>query len=877
MESEAQAPGPNRATAERWAQVRALLEAALEHDTDGRAEFLRRTCGPDLELLAETEALLHALDSAPAFLDGPISGVIPGRAPAPEDALTGSSVGPWKLLRHIGTGGTAAVYAAARNDHEFRKVVAVKIIKPGMDSEEILRRFRTERQILAGLDHPNITRLLDGGSTATGAPYLAMEYVEGMPVTRYCDTHRLSVPERLQIFRTICAAVEYAHRNLVVHRDLKPANILVTAQGTPKLLDFGIAKLLRPESPGYSIQFTLSEMRMLTPQYASPEQVRGDPITTATDIYSLGVVLYELLTGERPYRLQTGTSTEIERDICEREPERPSTMAAHRQSVECPEGTPAKLARRLRGDLDAIVLTALRKEPQRRYATVDRFSEDIGRHLQGLPVSASGNSWSYRVAKFTRRHTGGVVITALVALVLIGATVISSNLARQLQQQKQASVHLVSFMLGDFDAALRSGSTAARKASIDEILASLKQLSPDTSKDPEVRELLFKAYLKVGSLQGNMFDSNLGDTDGAKQSYQQAEALARTPAELAQASIGLRDVTNTGSHKAALAQYQKEALELERAVLGSPSQEQLWPDLTRIWYKIGLTQGQLGNLPEQIESYQHELQVAGQWSARAPASPDVRRALALAEEHLASALEQSGRAADALEHYQRALGVYREFLRLEPDNAERRRDVAVGQLYVASVMKELGDLPHAEENYRSSLGFMESLISQDPRNEPYQRDRNSLMHAYADLLHQQGKFEESRKMTVRAIAVLQPLIAKPTASYHDLHQYCWDLLTTPFQDLHHPREVLDLARKAVDLTQHSNPSVLNVLALAWEENGNLEQAIATAQEALATYPPSETAHPGTKHAEIEANLARFKKKSAPQPPRENQKKQARRG
>lgn len=211
-----------------------------------------------------------------------------------------------------------------------------------MDSEEILRRFRTERQILAGLDHTNVTRLLDGGSTATGLPYLVMEYVEGMPITQYADSNKLSVPERLNLFRTICGAVDYAHRNLVVHRDLKPANILVTTQGIPKLLDFGIAKLLRPESAGYSVSFTRTEMRMLTPEYASPEQVRGDPITTATDIYSLGVVLYELLTGQRPYRLESRTSSEIEQAICEWEPERPSAMAARLESANCVGGYAGK-------------------------------------------------------------------------------------------------------------------------------------------------------------------------------------------------------------------------------------------------------------------------------------------------------------------------------------------------------------------------------------------------------------------------------------------------------------------------------------------------------------------------------------------------------
>jgi serine/threonine protein kinase/tetratricopeptide (TPR) repeat protein len=860
MESGAQPAGPSRATAERWVQVRALLESALEQETAGRAEFLRRACGSNDELLAETEALLHALDAAPTFLNEPIARA----GAAPRDPLVGSAVGPWKLLHHIGTGGTSSVYAAARNDNEFRKVVAVKIIKSGMDVEEILRRFRTERQILASLDHSNITRLLDGGSTPAGLPYLAMEYVEGLPVTRYAEINHLSVSERLALFRTICAAVDYAHRNLVVHRDLKPANILVTALGVPKLLDFGIAKLLRPESAGYTLPFTQTRTRMLTPEYASPEQVRGEPITTASDIYSLGVVLYELLAGQRPYRLETRTLSEIEQLICEREPERPSSAAGRLTAVNCAEGTPAKLARRLRGDLDAIVLTALRKEPQRRYATIDRLSEDIDRHLRGLPVNASRNTWGYRVGKFAARNQAGVAVTASVALILIGATVVSLNLANQLHHQRQAALHLVRFMLGDLDAALRSGSTSARKASLDQILLNLKELSPGSADDPEIREPLFKAYLKVGGVQGNMFESNLGDAAGAKQSYQHAEALARTPAEMAQAAIGLGDCTySSGDRRTALVHYQKAERVLEQAAQADPREEKTWLELAQVWYKMGLIQRQIGSPPQALESYRHELQIAQKLSVDFSSSLDVRRELALAEEHVSTALERTEDAPGALLHQQRSLEVYRELLKLDPESAVRRLDVAVGLLLVANLTKQLGDLRQAEEHYRNSLELMEGLIAQDPQNEQYQRNRNSILHPFADVLYRRGKVVESRRVTVHALSVLQPLITKPAASSHDLYQYCWDLLTTPFRDLHRPQEALALAQKAVDLTRHNDPGLLNVLALAWEQNRNLEQAIAAERQALALYPASEPVSPGTKHAEIEANLTRMTKRLEP--------------
>jgi serine/threonine protein kinase len=839
------------------------LEAALEQEPAGRTAFLRENCGSDHELLTETEALLYALDSTPNFLREPISQILSQRADVPQDAFIGSAVGPWKLLHHIGTGGTASVYAAARNDQEFRKIVAIKIIKPGMDSEEILRRFRTERQILAGLDHPNITRLLDGGSTATGAPYLAMEYVEGLPVTEYADTRKLSVPERLHLFCTICDAVDYAHRNLVVHRDLKPGNILVTAEGFPKLLDFGIAKILRAESTSFSVHFTQLQARMLTPEYASPEQVRGDPITTASDIYSLGVILYELLTGQRPYRLAAWTSSEIEQVICEREPQRPSTMAARLTAVNCAEGTPAKLARRLRGDLDAIVLTAMRKEPQRRYATVDRLHEDIRRHLRGMPVNASGNNWSYRVGKFVSRHKVGVAVTAVVALILVAATVISTSLARQLSQQKEAALQLVSFILGGYDTALKTGSTPARKASLDEVLANLNQLSPDSATDPKVRDLLVKAYLKIGGLQGDMFENNLGDAASARESYQRAASLARSPDDIAAAALGLGNVINiSGDHRAALAQYEKAEQVLTRAARRADTDEKRGLLRAQVWHKKAFVQAQLGNVPQALDCSRNELQVAQQLSQRFPLSMDARRELALAEEHMSDVLQQTGDEAEALSHLQPSLGVYDQLLKLDPESADRRFDVAIGELQIAQALNP-DKLSEAEEHYRRSLMLLERLVSQDPQNELYQRNRNSNLQDLMGVLYEQGKRDESRRMTEYALSVLQPLIHKSPPAAHDLHQYCWDLLNTPFQDLHRPKEVLEFAQKAADLTRHEDPSSLNLLALAWEENGNLAQAIATGEEALAK------SSAGAKRTQIEENLARFRKKAAPQERRKN--------
>ena len=414
----------------RWRQVKQLFYCALERDSAERAAFLDQACPGDHVLRGEVEALLASHEDAPDFMDEPAFDVWPERLLVADEAgEPGRRIGPYKVLREIGHGGMGAVYVAERDDDEFRKQVAVKLVRGGLATADLLRRFRTERQILADLDHANIARLLDGGTTDDGLPYLVMEYIEGLPVNEYCDRHRLSITERLKLFRTICGASSHAHRNLVIHRDIKPANILVTPDGVPKLLDFGIAKLLDP-APGERAQ-TMTAFQVMTPQYASPEQIRGETVTTATDVYSLGVLLYELLTGRHPYALSSDRPEEVVRLVCHEAPEKPSTAIrrAGRGSsfgVEHPE----KLRRRLAGDLDNIVLMAMRKEPQRRYSSVERLSEDVRRYLDGLPVLAQKDTFGYRSAKFIRRHKAGVAAAALAVLVLVAGIIATTWQAR---------------------------------------------------------------------------------------------------------------------------------------------------------------------------------------------------------------------------------------------------------------------------------------------------------------------------------------------------------------------------------------------------------------------------------------------------------------
>ncbi|HMJ26493.1 MAG TPA: serine/threonine-protein kinase, partial [Pyrinomonadaceae bacterium] len=416
-----------------WQRLNEIFAAALEVEPEGQAELLKRACNGDERLQSEAEAILLAARQADShgFLKSDIFAE-GARVLVANEIPPGTMIGPYRVVREIGRGGMGAVYLASREG--FNQQVALKIIKRGMDTDAIVRRFVRERDVLASLNHPNIARLFDGGTT-DGLPFIAMEYVEGETITEYCDHKRLTINERLVLFRKVCAAVAYAHQNLVVHRDIKPTNILIAPDGEPKLLDFGIAKLLSPDWFGATMEQTATGANLLTPEYASPEQIRGDKITTASDVFSLGVLLYELLSGHRPFRFKPGSAGEMLQVISERQPPAPSTAALTREEIPVKEGAtrwilspdtvaemrsekPARLQRKLVGDLDNIVLMALRKEPERRYSSVLQFAEDVRRHLEGLPVAARPATFAYRTSKFIERNRTATVFATL-ALVAI--------------------------------------------------------------------------------------------------------------------------------------------------------------------------------------------------------------------------------------------------------------------------------------------------------------------------------------------------------------------------------------------------------------------------------------------------------------------------
>lgn len=541
----------------RFAQVREIFDAVAALPPDERDAALANRCAGDPELAAEVRSLLEA-DSASESMFGwsPAEHTL-----ASEEASSraGETVGDYTLVRRLGAGGMGEVWLAEHSIEDAVRHVALKFIRPGLDSESVARRFRRERRVLAGLEHPAIARLLDGGSDEQGRPYLVMEYVQGVPIDTYCDEYGLGVEDRLRLFVRVCDAVQTAHRSLVVHRDLKPENILVTPRGDPKLLDFGIARLLTQDADP---SLTLTGQRVFTPRYASPEQIRGEPVTTATDVYSLGVVLYRLLTGCGPY----DDDKDLETAICKREPTRPS--AAHSTAA----GDRSRLRRRLVGDLDTIILMALRKEPERRYPSVEQFAEDLRRHLDGLPVRARPDTLGYRTRKFASRHavslTGvaGVFLALLVGVIVFGFLFREASIARADAEERAAE----------------SEQTAAFFADM------LASVAPSTAQGADltvIRDVLDKASQRI--------DTQLAE-------YPRAEATLQLTIGNTYLLLGAPDEA---------APHLDAALELNNALHGPDS-----PEVAKVWLKQAALAEALGDYTrasDLLDRAQSTFQLAG--------------------------------------------------------------------------------------------------------------------------------------------------------------------------------------------------------------------------------------------------------------------------
>jgi len=778
---------------EKWAQIKELFGSALEQQPGDRSAFLRNACGQDAELRSEIESLLASFDSNQSLgADAPPAGAATSAA-----AAAGQNIGHYRVIREIGSGGMGAVYLAVRADDEYNKRVAIKLVQAGIDTQEILNRFRHERQILAALDHPNIAKLLDGGTTAQGLPYFVMDYVEGTRIDEYSDTQKLSVRERVCLFRDVCSAVQYVHQNLVVHRDLKPGNILVTAEGVPKLLDFGIAKLMKPELFTKALDATRVEFRLMTPGYASPEQVRGEPITTASDVYSLGVILYELLTSMRPYQVKTDSPAEILRAVCDQEPSRPSTAIMRAGKVDAdnrkstPEGralmrgtVPEKLRRQLRGDLDTIVLKALRKEPSRRYVSAEQLSEDLRRHLKGLPVTAHSDSWSYRSRKFVGRHKAGVAAAVLIAISLVAgvlATAWQARVARRerarAEQQFNDVRKLTTSLLFEFHSAIQDlpGATPARKLMVQRALEYLNKLAQQARGDPGLRRDLAEAYLKVGDVQGNPYIPNLGDARGATESYNQALQISQTLTQadakdwaareyLARSYKSLGEVLPVlGQPTEGLADLRQACSSFEALTAAQPDRAGLRQELAGCYQSLGDLEGHSGraNLSDPaaaLESYRKSLGLYQALLQTDPGNKLARRGVAVLQIRAGDLLVRDDLKA-AMSNYRAALPVVQDLAASDPTNAEARRLLATAYQKIGSVLEDLGDLKGALKSYDSAAATREDLMRADPSNALASMNTVVSLRYLGDLLYRMNDRAGALARYQRAVEILDRLSA----------------------------------------------------------------------------------------------------------------------
>jgi serine/threonine-protein kinase len=693
---------------ERWRRVCAVLEGALELGPEERAEWLRDRCSREPEIRDEVESLLRADRRAGRFLEQPLGRA--SKASAAAGATAGAAdprpperLGPYRLLEPLGHGGTSSVYLAVRGDDEYRQRVAVKILRPGVGSDAG-RRLRVERQILAHLDHPNIARFLYGDTTGDGLPFFAMELVEGVRVDRYCREHQLSIEQRLELFLEICSAVEYAHRNLVVHRDLKPGNILVTRDGRPKLLDFGIAKLLDPELAGPESATTVHWLRVLTPAYASPEQVRGEPISTATDVYSLGVLLYELLTGVLPIPLAGASgagsappsTAEIERAVLEQEPRRPSAAVVD-------AGRP-ELRRHLAGDLDQIVLKALRKEPGHRYSSVERLAEDIHRHLRGEPVRARKGTLAYRTGRFLRRHRWQTAAAAAFLATVLGFTAAVAHQASRIRAQAEA------------------------------IAAERDEARAESEKRRRVLEFLEQVFTRVGELeaQGQRIDAagmlSLG-VEMAGERGDEPEVQADLLSALGRNLERVRrwDEAET-THRTALG--------IRTRIFGDDSLA-----AGRSLYDLSSVSYQLGRYPEAERRARRAVEL-------------IRRHLGQEDPEVAEALTNLATVVYTRQRSDEAEALFRQALEI------RRRRLGDDHPLVVASLNHLGLTLASGGRHREAEAHLREALAIQRRGDPSDWDLAYNLNNLAFALQEQGELDAAEPLLAEALAIWRRTLAE---------------------------------------------------------------------------------------------------------------------
>ena len=807
---------------DRWQRIEKIFLAAADLPLEERPRYLREACGGDPELRREVESLLEADDTDEA----PVGDVVRESVNSMvKHEFDGLSAGAWRLLDEIGRGGMGTVYRAKRTEGDFNIEVAIKILNRGIESPAILDRFRRERQMLARLEHPNIARLLDGGTTRTGHPYLVMEFVAGEPLTRYCDQRRLSIRDRVALFRKVCDAVSCAHRNLIIHRDLKPDNILVTADGTPKLLDFGIGKILDP-TPGES-ELTSTAERVGTPSWCSPEQIRGENIGIGTDIYSLGVVLFRLLSGYRPYPVDTVTWENAITVICERDTLRASDQVVNRDrnpqelrtNAYNRATTPEHLRRQLAGDLDNILAFALRKEADRRYHSVDQFSDELQRYLEGRPVRAAGDTVFYLAGKFIRRHRLGVGTAAVLTTLLCISTLAALWQAQRLSTRLAEDRKLAGTFLSEIHGAVQRlpGSTPVREVLLTKSLDYLHGLAKDTGEDRETRRSLALAEEQFSSLLKDMlqFDKALVSwriardireklaaenptdrqlqyelassyliggyitgraerADHMHEIHQKGLAIAeRLVADYpgnrdyqvlaADACMNVAYSANVIGRPEDAAALLRRAVKIREGLKQAPTVEgrtEAQRSLATLHYRLGSIEAQNNRPTEALADLGKALAIQQQLASEREHDRELNSALAGTHHFLGYSLGQLGRNAEALGHFREAVNLREAAIAADPKDGATRTLLAGNYAEEGMVLAALGRTRDAVEALDRAIQLMRRAVSENPASIPMRLSLATDLGHLAEVYDTAKQFDSGLDSWKRALAIYDALAAE---------------------------------------------------------------------------------------------------------------------
>ncbi len=748
-----------------------LFGEALKEPVGNRGAWLDAAC-PDPATRDEVWALLRVYDEAPGFLEAPIDAAAAVQIIDEREGrrAEGRRLGPYRLAREIGRGGMGVVYEATRDDAEFERRVAIKLLPAALASATLDERFRFERQVLAGLDHPNIARLFDAGSSDDGVPYLVMEYVDGEPIDAWCHTRQLTIRQRVELLLAVCPAVAHAHQNLVVHRDLKPGNILVNAQGQPKLLDFGIATLVSDQ--GRSVGATRTGQHSFTPGYASPEQVRGERVTTASDVYSLGVLLYTILAARPPHALNTLTPLEAMRTICEVDPPEPSRVA--------PTGDQGLL----RGDLDAIALKALRKDPGERYRSVFDFEADLTAWLDGRPVTAGPTTIGYRTRKFVGRHRVSVAAAAVAMLAILGGGGVAAWQARVAAEQRDRAEsrfrearEFSRALLFDVNDALSRvpGNTEPRRLLLDRAVQFLDGLASDAGIDASLKLELAEGYRRLGSIQGGTGAANVGNRTAAAASFEKAarlteEVLASRPDDLdalipalkAQADLELTSLGRSDATRASLAQARHRVLlqVLERRAQESPRVVEAIAD----------------GYADRAAAFESRADYADAETALMVALPLYerlaveRRTAAVRERHafvlkrLGAVLQWLDRYADAEPRYRQALVLDEEALAARPDDPEAQWRVTVTLSNLGSVLARLGRRDESLAPWTRALEMRRATVAADPKDQRAVEGLAMVLSRLSSRAYEDKRFADSVAYNREKLRLLDTVAAREGAT-----------------------------------------------------------------------------------------------------------------